>query len=137
MLRFGTKSATSQYIMGRILEQLIDGATGWNAQLKSGLGSTAICFDSLQRGDIDLYPDFNGILAVTIFQASTDSASLTRLRDGPQLNAWLKTELARHYRLEWMTPLGFSNAYTFLVRADDPRFESVQTISQLAELLRR
>jgi osmoprotectant transport system permease protein len=133
----GTRSATSQYIMGRVLEQLIDGATGWNAQLKSGLGSTAICFDSLQRGDIDLYPEFNGMLAVTIFQQGAEPVQQARLRDGPQLNAWLKSELARHYRLEWMTPFGFSNTYTFIVRTDDPRFENVQTMSQLAELIRR
>lgn len=133
----GTKSATSQYIIGRMLEQLIDGATGWNAQLKSGLGSTSICFDSLQRGDIDLYPELNGLLAVTIFHLGNDPTAMEKLRDGPQLNAWLKSELSRQYRFEWMPTFGFSSSYTFLVRSDDPRFENVQTMSQLAELLRR
>jgi osmoprotectant transport system permease protein len=132
----GTKSATSQYILGRIIEQLIDGATGWNAQLKSGLGSTAICFESLQRGDIDLFPEFNGILAVTIFQLGGDAASMERLRDGPDLNAWLKRELAQKHHLVWMPTFGFSSTYTFIVRDDDPRFEHVQTMSQHAELLR-
>ncbi len=133
----GTKSATSQYILGRIIEQLIDGATGWNAQLKSGLGSTAICFESLQRGDIDLYPEFNGMLAVAIFQLGSDTTSMDRLRNGADLNSWLKHELGQQHHLEWMPTFGFSNAYTLIVRADDPRFENVQTMSQLAELLRR
>lgn len=133
----GTKSSTSQYILGRIIEQLIDGATGWNAQLKSGLGSTAICFDSLQRGDIDLYPEYSGMLAVAIFQLGADPTTMDRLRDGPDLNLWLKRELAQHHRLEWLPTFGFSNTYTFIVRADDLRFENVHSMSQLAELLRR
>jgi osmoprotectant transport system permease protein len=132
----GAKSSTTHYIMGRILEQLIDGATGWNAQLKSGLGSTAICFESLQRGDIDLYPEYNGMLAVTIFHLGTEPAGLERLRDGARLNGWLKDELARQYQFEWMTPLGFSSSYTLLVREDDARFAKIKTMTQLAELLK-
>jgi glycine betaine/choline ABC-type transport system substrate-binding protein len=122
--------------MGRIIERLIDGATGWNAQLKSGLGSTAICFESLQRGDIDLYPEFNGLLAVTIFHVGAEPAALDRLRDGPQLNQWLTTELDRRYRFDWLPPLGFSSSYTLLVRANDKRFAQVQTVSELAALLK-
>lgn len=133
----GAKSSTSHYIMGRIIERLIDGATGWNAQLKSGLGSTAICFESLQRGDIDLYPEFSGLLAVTVFQVGAEPASMDRLRNGPELNRWLKTELARQYRFEWMSPLGFDSSYAFVVRDDDKRFASIQTMTELTELLKR
>lgn len=132
----GAKTSTAQYIMGRILEQLIDGATGWNARLNASLGSSAICFASLQRGDIDLYPEYNGMLAVTIFHIGAEPAAIERLRDGTQLNTWLKTELARQYRFEWMTPLGFSSSYALLVREDDARFEKVKTMSQLAELMK-
>lgn len=132
----GAKTTTSHYIIGRIIERLIDGATGWNAQLKSGLGSTAICFESLQRGDIDLYPEFNGLLAVTIFHVGAEPAALDRLRDGPQLNQWLTNELDRRYRFDWLPPLGFSSSYTLVVRADDKRFAKVRTISELATLLK-
>lgn len=132
----GAKTSTTHYIMGRILEQLIDGATGWNAQLKSGLGSTAICFESLQRGDIDLYPEYNGMLAVTIFHIGAEPAAMERLRDGPRLNTWLKTELARQYQFEWMTPLGFSSSYMLLVREDDSRFDKIRKMSDLSELLK-
>jgi osmoprotectant transport system permease protein len=135
-LVIGTKTSTTHYVMGRILEQLVDGATGWNAQLKSGLGSTAICFESLQRGDIDLYPEYNGVLAVTIFHIGSEPAAMERLRDGPRLNGWLKTELARQYQFEWMAPLGFSSSYTLLVRGNDSRFEKIRRMSDLSELLK-
>ena len=136
-LVIGAKTTTAQYVMGRILEQLIDGATGWNARLNASLGSTAICFASLQRGDIDLYPEYNGLLAVTVFHFGAEPAALERLRDGTQLNAWLRTELAREYRFEWMTPLGFSTSYALLVRDDDPRFARIKTMSELAEQMKR
>jgi len=133
----GAKTSTAQYIMGRILEQLIDGSTGWNARLNASLGSTAICFASLQRGDIDLYPEYNGMLAVTIFHIGAEAAAMQRLRDADQLNSWLRTELALQYRFDWLSPLGFSNTYALLVRDDDPRFDNVRTMSELSELLRR
>jgi glycine betaine/choline ABC-type transport system substrate-binding protein len=74
---------------------------------------------------------------VAIFQLGTDTTSMDRLRNGADLNSWLKQELGKQHHLEWMPTFGFSNAYTLIVRADDPRFENVQTMSQLAELLRR
>ena len=133
----GVRASTTHQVMGRILEQLIDGSTGWNAQLKAGLGSTAICFESLQRGDIDLYPEYSGMLAVTIFRVGDDPVNLERLRNSEHLNAWLRTELARQYQFEWMIPFGFSSSYALVVRQDDPRFAHLQTISELAEVLKK
>jgi len=136
-LVIGSLNSTEQYILGSMIEQLIDGSTAWNAQLKSGLGGTAICFEALQRGNIDLCPEYGGTLALTILNAGDDPAAMARLRDAAQLNAWLTTEFARRYNLKWMAPLGYSRSYTLLVRGDDPRFTGVETVSDLKAQIER
>ncbi|HWA07912.1 MAG TPA: ABC transporter permease/substrate-binding protein [Opitutaceae bacterium] len=134
-LVIGAMNTTEQYILGNILEQLIDGATAWNAELKSGLGGTAICFEALQRGNIDLCPEYAGSLTMTVFSNSLDSDLLGHLSDTGQLNGWLTAELAHRYSLVWMAPLGYNRSYTLLVRQDDSRFARITTISELKPLI--
>lgn len=134
-LVIGAMNSTEQYILGHILEQLIDGATPWNSQLKAGLGGTAICFQALQRGDIDLCPEYSGSLALNILNAGADPAALSRLGDASQLNAWLAGEMRRRYGLEWLMPFGYSRSFAILVRNDDGRFRGITTISALRRLV--
>ncbi len=130
-LVIGAMITTEQYILGSIIEQLIDGATAWNAELKSGLGGTAICFEALQRGNIDLCPEYGGSLAMTVLKTNNDPVVMSRLSDAGQLNAWLTAEFARLHHLAWMAPLGYSRSYTLLVRSDDSRFIEIKTVSDL------
>jgi osmoprotectant transport system permease protein len=134
-LVIGALNSTEQYILGHILEQLIDGATPWNAQLKAGLGGTVICFKALQHGDIDLCPEYSGPLAVNVLGLGVDKDAMARLRDSVQLNAWLSTELNRRDRIEWMTPFGYSRSFAIIVRHEDPRFRAINTISGLRPLI--
>lgn len=134
-LVIGAMNTTEQYILGALLEQLVDGATPWNAELKSGLGSTSICVDALQRGDIDLCPQYGGSLAVQLLDGSTEVAAMNRLRNGKELNAWLASELDRRYHLIWTVPLGYSRFYALFVRSDDSRFSDIEKVSDLKKHL--
>jgi osmoprotectant transport system permease protein len=134
-LVIGAMNSTEQYILGNLLEQLIDGATPWNAELKSGLGGTAIGFEALQRGNIDLCPEYGGTLAMNVLNAGADPAVMSRLRDPAQLNTWLTAEFARRYNLQWLVPFGFSRTFTLLVRSDDSRFIGTQSVSDLKTLI--
>jgi len=134
-LVIGAMNSTEQYILGNIMEQLIDGATAWNAELKSGLGGTAIGFEALQRGNVDICPEYGGTLALTILNAGSDPSVMGKLHDPAQLNDWLAAEFSRRYHLVWMPSIGFSRSYTLLVRADDSRFTRIQTVSELKTLI--
>ena len=134
-LVIGARNFTEQYVLGRIIEQLIDGATAWHADLKSGLGSSAICFAALKRGQIDLYPEYSGSLLLAATSIDADPALPDRLRNSVATRAWLETELPRRHGLLWMSPLGFASSYTILVRADDPRFKRTMLMSELGALL--
>ncbi len=132
-LVIGAMSTTEQYILGALLEQLVDGATPWNAELKSGLGSSAICIDALQRGDIDLCPQYGNALAIQLVDDNPATAALNRLRTPEEINAWLVDEVARHYHLLWTVPLGYDRSYTLFVRSDDPRFSGIEKVSELKD----
>lgn len=132
-LVIGSMSSTEQYILGALLEQLVDGATPWNAELKSGLGSSAICIDALQRGDIDLCPQYGNALAIQLVDNNPSAAALNRLRTAKEINAWLVEEVAKRYHLLWTVPLGFDRSYMLFVRSDDSRFSGIEKVSELKD----
>lgn len=132
----GTKNFTEQYVLGQIVRQLINGATDRRAGLKAGLGGTAICFQALERGDIDLYPEYSGTLLSAVLQLPP--AELAPLqRDPAAAELHLRREMAARHQFAWLAPFGFNNTYALLVRGDDRRFADIQTLSDLQALLAR
>lgn len=132
----GTKNFSEQYILGQILQQLINGATDLRAGLKPGLGGTAICFQALQRGDIDLYPEYSGTVLAAILRPPADQLE-SLARDPVAAESYLRAELARRLDLAWLAPFGFSNTYALLVRGTDERLADITTISELRDLAAR
>jgi osmoprotectant transport system permease protein len=106
--RIGSKRFTESYILGEILAQASGG------EHRPGLGNTAILFEALVSGEIDLYPEYTGTIAREILK--TDE----RL-DLPALNLRL-----RPLGLAVSVPLGFSNSYALGTRLP------LRTISDLA-----
>jgi osmoprotectant transport system permease protein len=130
----GTKNFTEQYILGQILRQLINGASTLQADLKPGLGGTAVCWQALLHRDIDLYPDYSGTLIASILKPSAaEMASL--LREPAAAQRYLVETLRAQHDLEWLTPFGFNNTYTLMVRGDDARFDSVHNLSDLSRMI--
>ncbi|MDD2764089.1 MAG: ABC transporter permease/substrate-binding protein [Opitutaceae bacterium] len=132
----GTKNFTEQYLLGQIVRQLINGASGLRADLKSGLGGTSICFHALERGDIDLYPEYSGTLLSALLKPPEEILSRL-MRDSAAAESYLRGELEARYDFSWFAPLGFNNTYALLVRGDEPQFRQVRTISDLWILLDR
>lgn len=129
----GTKNFTEQYILGQILRQLINGATSLQADLKPGLGGTAVCWQALLHRDIDLYPDYSGTIVASILKPPPAEMSAL-LRDSGAMRAYLMRTLKEQHDLEWVAPFGFSNTYALLVRGDDERFDDVAEVSGLGKM---
>lgn len=133
-ITIGTKNFTEQYILGQIVCQLVNGASAMHAELKQGLGGTAICFQALERGDIDLYPEYSGTLLASVLKISPEKLEALAREPG-RAERHLREQMSGQFGLKWMPPLGFNNTYTILVRADDPRFAGIGTLSDLKDLL--
>lgn len=109
-LQVGSKRFTESYILGEILARVA------GASHRPGLGNTAILYEALTSGAIDVYPEYTGTIAREILKEDRDL-------DLAQLNRRLQPlGLAASVRL------GFDNSYALGTRLP------IDRISQLAGL---
>ena len=85
----GAKTFTEQHILGQILAETIEHATGNAVGIASSLGST-VALDALRAGDIDAYVDYSGTIWATIMHR--DAASVDRETVLTEVGRYLKME---------------------------------------------
>jgi osmoprotectant transport system permease protein len=115
----GSKRFTESYILGELIAQTAR-AAGAEVELRPGMGGTAILYEALRTGAIDLYPEYTGTIAREILQGEA-RASLGAL------NARLAP-----LGLAASAPLGFNNTYAIGVRAAVAQRGGLRRISDLA-----
>lgn len=115
----GSKRFTESYILGEIVRQAALRA-GERSVHRSGLGNTAIVFEAIKSGAIDIYPEYTGTLDREIL-GNPRSSSLVELN----------RQLAR-YGLGVGVPLGFNNTYALAVREDVAQQRGLRRISDLS-----
>jgi len=118
-LRVGSKRFTESYILGEILVQAA-GRAGVRAEHRPGLGNTAILYEALKSGAIDVYPEYTGTIGREI------------LKTGDPLDlAALNARLAP-LGLAASVPLGFNNTYAMGMRREEASRRGVRAVSDLA-----
>lgn len=112
-VQVGSKRFTESYVLGEILAQSAKGVH------KPGLGNTAILYEALRNGAVDVYPEYTGTIAREILKSEgrPDLAELNR-RLAP-------------LGLAASVPLGFGNSYALGMRRADAGRLGVQRISDL------
>lgn len=94
----GSKRFTESYILAQIMAQTAQ-AAGAPVQVLQGLGNTAIVYEALRSGQIDVYAEYTGTIAQEIIKDPTHAAV-----------AQLRPALAP-LNLDVAVPLGFNNGY--------------------------
>jgi osmoprotectant transport system substrate-binding protein len=61
----GDKNFTEEYILGSLYQQALQ-AKGYKVTLKGNIGSTEITYKALQAGQIDMYPEYTGVILTVI-----------------------------------------------------------------------
>ncbi|MFT5588675.1 MAG: osmoprotectant transport system permease protein [Bradyrhizobium sp.] len=102
VLQVGSKRFTESYVLGEIITRTA--AVAGPARHQQGLGNTAIVFNALKNGSIDVYPEYLGTINSEILKHDTPS-SLEQIR----------AELAP-LGLGVGVPLGFNNTYALAMR---------------------
>jgi osmoprotectant transport system permease protein len=118
VLRVGSKRFTESYILGEIFKQTA--APHAKVEHRQGLGNTAIVFEALKSGSIDVYPEYVGTIDLEILKhkAPTSLEAINR-------------ELAP-LGLGAAVPLGFNNTYALAMRGADSRQAALHAIGDLA-----
>jgi osmoprotectant transport system permease protein len=119
-LRIGSKRFTESYILAQVLAQAAAPQLAQPPEVKQGLGNTAIVYQALRSGNIDLYPEYAGTIALEILKSDKpmDLEAMNRALAPLGLGAAI--------------PLGFNDGYALAMREADAQKLGVRTLSDLA-----
>src|SRR6478735_8592033 len=65
-LRIGSKRFTESYILAEVMAQTASPQSPTPPTVRQGLGNTAIVYEALRSGGIDLYAEYTGTIALEI-----------------------------------------------------------------------
>jgi osmoprotectant transport system permease protein len=114
----GSKTFPENYILAEIGAQLMEDR-GFDVVRRLGMGGTKICYEALQTGAIDLYPEYTG----TISEVILGQSDITDLAD-------IRAALGER-DLRLLSPIGFNNTYAIAVPAQLSRSAGIYRISDL------
>ncbi|UCH47024.1 MAG: ABC transporter permease subunit [Betaproteobacteria bacterium] len=117
-LMVGSKRFTESYILGEIITQTARNA-GADVAHRQGMGGTAILFEAIKTGSIDIYPDYTGTIARQLLK--TDASDLETLNRG-----------LRPLGLGVAAKFGFNNTYALALREDEAERLGVSSVSHLS-----
>ena len=116
----GSKRFTENYIIAEIFSQLIEHKLDQKVDRRFGLGGTMIAYNALKADEIQVYPEYTGTLAAAIVK--------TVERDFEKLNQFLQKE-----NMIMLSPLGFDNSYTAIMKATRAKELGITSIGDLAK----
>jgi len=117
----GSKRFPESEILGEVVTRIINNAGETRAVHKAGLGNTGIVFAALKHGDIDLYPEYTGSIALELLKEKTT----------PNLGT-LDQQLAAQ-GLAVGVPIGFNDTYAIAVPERLAEKDNLVTIGDLAK----
>jgi osmoprotectant transport system permease protein len=118
-VRVASKKFTESVLLGELAAQLV-GDAGARVERRSELGGTRVLWEALQRGDVDLYPEYTGTLRREILAGEP-------IEDGAALSA----ALARR-GVGLTAPLGFEDSYAIGMRRARAQALGLRRISDLS-----
>ncbi|MFG3254543.1 glycine betaine ABC transporter substrate-binding protein [Streptomyces sp. NPDC048172] len=121
----GAKQFTEQWIIGEMYKQALEKA-GYDVELKSNIGSTEIIDSALTSGQIDLYPEYTGvILQVLADQERIPHSAAATFREAKAFQE------KRGHGLTMLDPTPFQNKNAVAVKPAFAKKYGLKTIGDL------
>ncbi|GAC1623643.1 MAG: glycine betaine ABC transporter substrate-binding protein [Vulcanimicrobiaceae bacterium] len=120
----GSKDFTEELILGEMYALILE-QNGFSVDRKLGLGGTQVAMAALQRGDIDLYPEYTGTALLTQVKASPS-------KDATANYQTVKSFYASHYKLDWLASSPFNNTQALATSHAVAQRYSLRTLSDLS-----
>jgi osmoprotectant transport system permease protein len=111
-------------LLAEIFAQALERA-GWDVERRLALGATAVLFEGLRSGAIDVYPEYTGTALMAVLKQPPDA-------DPERVLATVRAEFAARFGMRWLAPLGFENTYAIAVRRDTAEHHGLRTLTDLA-----
>jgi len=122
----GSKNFTEQILLGELLAQQIEGTTHYQVKRLFNLGGTFVCHQALVAGTIDAYVEYTGTALTAILREPPSSNS-------EEVYRTVQDAYSRRFNLLWLSPLGFTNTFAIMIRAEDANRLGIRTLTQLVE----
>ncbi|MFL6466097.1 MAG: glycine betaine ABC transporter substrate-binding protein [Bryobacteraceae bacterium] len=118
----GSKNFTEQLVLGEIAAQQLERKLHIPVQRRLNLGGTLLAHEAIQKGDIDIYPEYTGTASSVVLKKSVPSDTVSAY-------LLVKEEYLKRYGLIWLPPLGFNDTFAMVVRSQDAQKLSAQKLS--------
>ncbi len=121
----GGKNYTEQDILVHLMSETIEGNTNLKVTRKPYLGSTTIVSQALDKGDLDVYPEYTGTALVSLMKQPSEP--------DPKKSYEIVSKYYKEKKnIIWLTPFGYNNTYSMTVRAETADRLGLKKISDLA-----
>lgn len=120
----GSKKFSESEVLAELGSILVEEKTGVAIERRMGLGGTILCFEALQTGKLDVYPEYTGTGLEILKETTAGDADTTYQH--------VRAEFRRRWHLLWLKPLGFNNTYALAMREDRAQALGIRTLSDLA-----
>ena len=125
-ITIGSKQFTESWVMGELYAQVL-AAQGFRIALKSNIGSATIIDRAIRSRQIDMYPEYTGVILQTLAKAER----LPGTAEGTYTGAKRFQETRG---LSLLAPTPFQNRNAVAVRTADARRHNLRTIADLERL---
>ncbi|MDE2573351.1 MAG: hypothetical protein KGM44_12630 [bacterium] len=122
----GSKNFTEELIIGEMYAQLLEHA-GYSVRRKLNLGGVAVAMEAMQRGDIDLYPEYTGTGLLTVLKQPP-------LHSAQAVYDAVKRGYAERYQMTWLAAAPMNDTQALATTAAISQQYDLRTLSQLAVL---
>lgn len=124
-IHIATKPMTEQYILGEMLDILIEQDTNLNVELTQGVGGgTSNIQPAMEQGEFDIYPEYTG----TGWNMVLKNESLYT----EDLFQDMQKQYQDRLDMQWIGMYGFNNTYGLAVRSEIAQKYKLKTYSDLA-----
>lgn len=123
----GSKQFSEQYILGYMIADLLKAKTKLTVDdSKVGMGPTELLTPAMQKGQIDLYPEYTGTALTVVLKQPV-------VYDSKQAYDQVKAGYEKQLNMTWLPPFGFNNTFAFAVRTETAEKLHLKTLSDLAQ----
>lgn len=123
-IRVGSKNFSENITVAEIYALALEHA-GFQVERHMNLGSTQIATAAMQRGDIQLYPEYTGTGLIDVLH-------LPPMHDARAIFATIKREYERRYQLTWLSPAPGNNSQGLAMTQKAAAQYRVRTLSECA-----
>jgi len=123
-IKVGSKNFTEELLLGEMYAQLLERA-GYSVDRRLNLGSVEVAMAALERGDIDVYPEYTGTALLVVLKAQP-------ITDRAKTYETVKREYERRFHLTWLAPAPMNDSQALATTPAIAAKYGLKTLSDLA-----